>query len=93
MGCTVLILIPKGTTDTRGKGLLYTLWKAVEALIDTRLHDSLQFHDVLHRFRSGRGMRTAIMELKLVHELTSVDHNPLFIVFLDLSKAYNTVDR
>ena len=33
----VLILIPKGTTDTRGIGLLETLWKVVEVLINTRL--------------------------------------------------------
>ena len=35
---TVLVLIPKGTTDTRVIGLLETLWKVVEALIDTFLH-------------------------------------------------------
>ena len=41
LGWTVLVLIPKGTTDTRFVGLLETLWKVVEALIDTRLCASL----------------------------------------------------
>ena len=44
----VLLLIPKGTKDTRGIGLLYTLCKVVEALIDTRLCASLHFHEFLH---------------------------------------------
>ena len=51
-GCTILVLIPKGVTDTRGMNLLETLWKVVETLVDTRLCASLQMHDVLHRFRS-----------------------------------------
>ena len=44
-------------------------------------------HDVLHRFRAGRGTGTAIMELKLVEEISSIDHNPLFLVLLDIKKA------
>ena len=32
------------------------------------------------------------MELTLVQELASVDHEPLFLFFLDLWKAYGTVD-
>ena len=65
----------------------------VEALIDTRLRTSLQMHDVLHGFRAGRGTRMAIMDLKLVQELASIDQYPLFLVFLDLRKAYDIVYR
>ena len=88
-----MVLIPKGITNTRGIGLLETLWKVVEALIDTRLRVSLQFHYVLHGFRAGIGMRKDIMEPKLTLELSSVYHEPLFLVFLQLRKAYNTVYR
>ena len=73
MGCTVLVLMTKVTTDTLGIGLLETLWKVVEALIDTRLRASLNMHDTLHGFRDGRGTGTAIMELKLSQELVSID--------------------
>ena len=61
IGWTVLVLIPKRTTNTRGIGLLDTLWKLVEVLIDTCLRARLQMHNILHRIRAGRGMGTAIM--------------------------------
>ena len=84
---TFLVLLPKGTIDTRGIGLLENLWNVVEELIGTRIRSSMKFHDVLHGFRDGRGTGTAIMELKLAQELSSVDHNPLFLVFLEIWKA------
>ena len=92
LGWIVLVLISKGTTNTQGIGLLETLWKVVEVLINTRLRVSLQLHDVLHGFRAGRGVGTAIMELKLAPELASIDQDPLFLVLLYLRKAYDTVD-
>ena len=70
-----------------------TLWKFVEGLIETRLKASIQFHDVLHGLRDGRATEMALMELKPTQELVSVDHDPLFLVLLDLRKAYDTVDR
>ena len=64
----------------------------VEALIDTHLCASPKLHNVLHRFRAGRGTGTAIMELKLAQELSGIDQDPLFLVFQDLRKAYDTMD-
>ena len=37
LGCTVLVLIPKGATNTQVIGLLETLWKLVGEVIDTCL--------------------------------------------------------
>ena len=88
-----MVLIPKGTTDTRVIGLLETLGKVVEVLIDTRLCASLQFYGILHRFWAVRGTGTAIMDLNISQYLTRVYHNPLFMVFLYLRKAYYTVYR
>ena len=93
LGWTVLVLIPKGATYTIGIVLLDTLWKVVEALVDTRLRASLQMHDILHMFRARRGMRTAIIELFFPQELASIDQDTLCLVYLDLRKAYDTVDR
>ena len=55
LGWTILVLIPKGNTDTWRIGILETLWEVVEAIIDTCLRSIIQFHDVLHRFCTGRG--------------------------------------
>ena len=65
----------------------------MEALIDTCLRTRLQVHGVLHGFRAGRGTGTAIIKLNLAQELASIDQDPLLLVFLDLRKAYDTVDR
>ena len=84
LGWTVLVIITKCIIDTWGIGLLETLWKVVEALIETRLRVSLQVHDYLHGFQARRGMMTDIMDLKLAQEFSSVYHDPLFLIFLDL---------
>ena len=76
LGCSVLVLIPKDATNTRSIGLLETLWKVVEALIDTRLCVSLQLHNVLHGFRDRIGTGTAIMELEIAQELVIIYQDP-----------------
>ena len=51
----------------------------------------VQFQDVLHRICAGKGTGTAIMELKLTHELSSVYQGLLFLVLFDLMKAYDNL--
>ena len=58
-----------------------------------RLRTIQQMLDILHGFMVGRGTGTDIMELKLSQELARIDQYPLFLVFMDLRKAYNTVDQ
>ena len=87
LGCTILVLTPKGNIDTRGIGILKTLWKVVEAIINTCLWSSIQFHYVLHRFCAGRGKGKATMYLKLAQELARVNQYPLFLVLIEPRKA------
>ena len=93
MGWTILVFIPKVNTDTWGVGLLKTLWKFLEAIIDTYPWSRIQFHDFLHGFCAWRGTGTATMELNIAQYLSSINQYPLLLVFLDLTKAYDTVDR
>jgi Reverse transcriptase (RNA-dependent DNA polymerase)/Ulp1 protease family, C-terminal catalytic domain len=88
-----LAVIPKPQGGSRGIGILETLWKVIEAIIDTRISKSVQFHDILHGFRAKRGTGTAIIEAKLHQELSSIQQKTLYQVFIDLSKAYDTLHR
>lgn len=92
---TVLVLIPKGNDNTakRGIGLLDLLWKLQESIMNIRITAAVQFHDVLHGFRARRGTGTALIEAKLCQELACMEQDPLYVIFLDLSKAYDTLDR
>ena len=41
LGWEILVISPKGNTDTRVIGLMKLLWKGVEAIITTRLRASV----------------------------------------------------
>ena len=69
------------------------MWKVVDVIIGIRLSSSFRLHDILHGFRAGRGMGAEILELKLAQELAIMYQDPMFLVFLDLCKACNTVDH
>ena len=92
LGWNILVLIPKGNTDNQGIGLLDTLYNFMESIIDTRPWASIQFPDVLHRFRAGRGIETATMDIKLFQDISRFNQDSLFLVFFNLRKAYTMVD-
>jgi exonuclease III len=90
----ILVLIPKSVPGQyRGIALLEIIYKLVSSIINRRLERSIQFHDAIHGFRAGRGTGTAIIEAKLLIQLAQRSTKPLHMVFLDLSKAYDTLDR
>jgi len=90
---SVLVIIPKPCGGVRGIGLLEAIWKLIERIITNRLNASISLHDGLHGFRQKRGCGTAILECKLEQEQAIFKGETLFQVFLDLSKAYDTLDR
>jgi hypothetical protein len=58
---TTLVLLPKEDGSSRGIGLMDVIWKLITSIIDARLKGSIDFHDSLHGFRTGRGTGTAII--------------------------------
>ena len=86
-----MILITKDNTYTQGIGILEVLWKVIEAIFDTRINKAVTFHNILHRFREGRLTGTPVMDLKIAQELASMDQEPLFLLFLELQKAYDNL--
>ena len=90
----ILVLIPKSNPgEYRGIALLEILYKLVSSIINRRIGSKIQFDDAVHGFRPGRGTGTAILEAKLLAQLRCRSDEPLFMVFLDLKKAYDTLDR
>ena len=92
LGQTILVLFPKVNTDTRWVGLVGTLCKVAEAIINTFIKVCINFHFIFHGFHVGRVMETAILELKIDQELASINQYPLFLILLNLHKVYVTMD-
>jgi Reverse transcriptase (RNA-dependent DNA polymerase) len=62
-------------------------------ILKERMSHTIQFDDMLHGFRPGRGTGTAILEARLHLDKSIQQGKTLSQVFLDLSKAYDTLDR
>jgi hypothetical protein len=89
---STMILLPKASGSFRGIGLLEVIWKLLTSIIDVRIKAAIDFHDALHGFWAKRGTGTAIIEAKLFQQLASIHQVPVFEIFLDLKKAYDTLD-
>ena len=61
-------------------------------VVNCRLKRSVVLHDTFHGFRTGRGTGTAMLEANLAQHLARLAHKPIFQVFLDVRKAYNSLD-
>ena len=69
------------------------MWKVVAKILNLRLTSSITFHNFLHRFWAGRGTGTANLEVKLLHQLAALREEVLYVIFLDLHKVYDALDR
>ena len=86
-------LIPKGEKDYCGIGLVEVMWKVVAAILNLRLIASITYHDFLHRFQAGRGTDTVTLEARLLQQLAALREEVLYVIFLDLHKAYDAFAR
>ena len=89
----LVVLILKGKKEYRGIGLVEVMWKAVAAILNQRFTASINYHDFLHGFRAGRGTGTATLEAKLLQQLAALREEVLYMIFLDMHKAYDALDR
>ena len=89
----VVVLIPKGKKDYRGVGIVEVMWKVVAAILNHRFTASITYHNFLHGFRADRGTGTSTLEAKLLQKLASLREEVLYVIFLDLQKAYDAMDR
>jgi Reverse transcriptase (RNA-dependent DNA polymerase) len=61
-------------------------------LIHGRLNATIKLHKSIHGFQTQQGTRTAIMQVKLLMQKVQQDSNPMYMIFLDLQKAYNSIN-
>jgi hypothetical protein len=88
----IVVLIPKGGSNYQGIGLLESMWKVCKRVMDTRLN-RIPLHESLHGCCDGRGTGTAVMEAKLAQQLAHLEQVPFYGIFLDLKKAFDSMDR
>ena len=88
-----MVLIPKGKGEFRGIGLVEVTWKVVAVVLHRQLTAGIKLHDALHGFREGCGTGTATLEAKLFQQLAAIREEVLYVIFLDLTKAYDDLDR
>ena len=89
-----LVLVPKAEIGKyRGIALLECLYKLLSCLVNIRVCKSIRFHDGVHGFRAKRSCSTGILEVKLSMQRARRAGQIYHQIFLDLSKAYDTLDR
>ena len=69
------------------------MWKVVAAILNRRFTASITYHDFLHGFQTVRGTGTATLKAKLIQQLAALREEVLYVIFLDLHKAYGALDR
>ena len=69
------------------------MWKVVAAILHCRLTTAITYQNALHGFRAGSGTGTATLEAKWLQQLAAMREEVLYVIFLDLIKAYNALDR
>ena len=90
----ILVLLPKSTPgEHRGIALLEVLWKLCAMIIHLHLTQAVEFHNDIHGFCPHHGTGTATLEAKLLMQLCYSKGLPLYQVFLDLTKAYDSLDH
>lgn len=90
----ILVLLPKTEFGKfRGITLLEVLYKLWSMIVYLRALKVIKFHPGIHGFRSHRGCDTAILEAKLEMQWAAFQSLPYFQIFLDLTKAYDSIDR
>jgi hypothetical protein len=92
LGWVVTVLIPKGSGDYWGIGLLEPIWKVIERVMDHRLK-VIALHDSLHGCCNRQGTGTAVIKAKLTQQLAHIEQALFYGVFIDLKKAFDAMDR
>ena len=89
-----MVFLPKEREEYQGIGLVEIVWYICAAVVNFRIKRSVRLHEGLHRFRAGGGgYGYSKLEANLAQQLEGITNKPLFQVFLDVWKAYDSLNR
>ena len=88
-----MVLIPNGEEDYHVIILMEVVWKVVAEILNCRLTAYITYHEFLHGLQEGCVTGTANLEAKMLHQLPALRDEVLYKIFLDLHKAYDTLER
>ena len=80
-------MILKGNCDFWGIGLLEVLWKIMAVILNICLGTTIDSHEKLHRFCSGRGMGNVSLKANLKQQMEYTREEALYNIFLDIHKT------
>ncbi|KAK2702361.1 hypothetical protein QYM36_019012 [Artemia franciscana] len=87
----------KAHENYRLNALVPVLSKVLEKILDTMFSNWLNKNNLIHEeqrgFRTGYGMTDSVFILKALIDKYGKGKNCLYVGFLDLHKAFNSVDR
>jgi exonuclease III len=91
----ILVLLPKNgmKNEFRGITLLDCVYKLISVCMNERAKEVIKWHEGIHGFRLQRGCQTALFEAKKDMSTREEAGRTYHQIFLDLSKAFDTVDR
>jgi hypothetical protein len=92
LGWVVTVVILKSGRDNCSIGLLKPIWKVIKRVMDHRLK-VIALKNSLHSCRNGQGTGTAVIKANLTQQLAHIEQAPFYRVFIDLKKAFNTMDQ
>jgi len=78
--------------DAIGEGKVPSAF-SIGTLVIIRLGSQIKFLPEVHGFRKHRGTYTAIGEAKVRMQIEACTSSPAYQVYLDLSKAYDSIDQ
>ena len=88
-----VVLISKVGGKFRVISIVEVLWKTVAMILNRLLGKSITLHGVLNGFWGGCGTVNASPEAKLLEQLTAIQEEVLYTIFLNLHKAHDALYR
>ena len=61
-------------------------------IVNHHLTAAIQFHDTLHIFCTIKSMGTDYIKAKLIHQLMDIREKFFHDIYLDMHKAYDSLD-